>query len=347
MSVVGETSESSKVAGKPLRLRFSLRALLVATTLFAFALGWFVREYRRYERERVAAAFFAGHPSVSLFNSLSPLGETNNQPVIAIGEVRHGRIYRPIETLFCEGRIEEEFSSHMQLFTNLKNIEIYQGEFSSESNTFDHLPALRELSIKHSDLRDRHLGSIATLPSLRSLQLLKCSISPEGAEKLSTLQNLHNLILTDAPISDVAMERLSTFARLETLDLRNCTFTSDSAVHLGKLSRLKVLVLNSTTADDRLLESADFSRLEVLSLNDCQISDRGLKQVIAGSLRLKYLLLRNTRVTDEGVEQLLDLPWLTHLDLRGTRITRQALATVESLKGRGVVTLANVFQVPP
>ena len=70
----------------------------------------------------------------------------------------------------------------------------------------------------------------------------------------------------------------------------------------------------------------------MLDLNDTQVTDAGLA-VLVGLPALERLRLANTRVSDAGFRQHLEThPGLVELDLRGTGVTREAIAAWKSAR---------------
>ena len=93
--------------------------------------------------------------------------------------------------------------------------------------------------------------------------------------------------------------------------------------------RRDVVVLqmaNADVTDETLRELQGLDRLRELDLNDTQVTDAGLA-VLASLPGLERLRLANTRVSDAGFRQHLEPhPGLVELDLRGTGVTREAIA---------------------
>jgi hypothetical protein len=84
-----------------------------------------------------------------------------------------------------------------------------------------------------------------------------------------------------------------------------------------------------TFDDDDLLRVKPLARLEELILRDTQVSDVGLENIRSFE-RLKIVDLRNTNVTDAGLEHLEGLTNLWDLSLNNTQVTDIGL---EHLKG--------------
>lgn len=94
-----------------------------------------------------------------------------------------------------------------------------------------------------------------------------------------------------------------------------------------------------TVDDDALARLAGLESLAVLDLADCHsVTDSGLSH-LRNLPRLTYLILRGTRVTDAGISNLRNLPQLTDLDLSATQITDRGLAELHYLPGLEFVHL--------
>ena len=91
-------------------------------------------------------------------------------------------------------------------------------------------------------------------------------------------------------------------------------------------------VEDADVTDETLHLLEGLTRLRELDLNDTQVTDAGLA-VLVGLPALERLRLANTRVSDAGFRQHLEThPGLVELDLRGTGVTREAIAAWKSAR---------------
>lgn len=318
------------------RFRFSLRALLIATTLLAVVLGWLGNEYRVYRQERAAAELLKGKGRIAL---LCDVGEqtANYEPSINIRYLLRGKLTPRITRVRVSGAtLDDSWSPPLQALADLKLLHLIGCRASGNTDPFARLNGLEEVYIEESDLQLCHLRSIGKLPSLQRVSFFGSLPSPNAIHELTAIQSLRGLMLEPTPVSDTALRQIAMRSELKYLVLSGCVFSSDEAAKaLAKLDRLQALSLTSTSINDRAFESADFDELRSLEVSGCAVTDRSLKGIVH-SFRLFWLDLSNTQITDEGAKDLLKLPWLKYLDLRGTKITAESLGIARELRARGV-----------
>ena len=95
-------------------------------------------------------------------------------------------------------------------------------------------------------------------------------------------------------------------------------------MYIATMSNLTHLFLENTRVTGTGFESHRFERLRFLLLKNSQITDAGLA-AIGGIKNLEFLDLESTQVTDVGLEHLSSLTKLSYLSLAGTRVTAAAL----------------------
>jgi len=100
-----------------------------------------------------------------------------------------------------------------------------------------------------------------------------------------------------------------------------------------------VRLAGTDAGDEDLLHVGKLSHLEMLDLRDTRITDAGL-QHLRGLNRLKVLILTGTAVTDQGLAPLGDMPQLTVLSLEETKITDRGLQQLKGLANLGWLNLS-------
>jgi uncharacterized protein (TIGR03067 family) len=155
--------------------------------------------------------------------------------------------------------------------------------------------ALRQLS-QHRGLAGLHVSGSWT-GSLNGVnELKKCpklfSISlyqvPEAAaviQNLATLTELRDLSVTDVPITDEMLEAITQIGKLESLSLSGGEIDDVHAVRIAKLPHLKILVLNQDKPTTK---------------NKPRMTDKGLA-ALKGLSGMKYLDIRGHRVSPEAL----------------------------------------------
>lgn len=84
---------------------------------------------------------------------------------------------------------------------------------------------------------------------------------------------------------------------------------------------------------DRGIEHlAKVQSLEHLVLRGSKVTDEGVSRLVTGLPRLRSLSLARTKITDASVDRLAALPRLEQLDVSDTQITRTGLSRLRSLR---------------
>lgn len=164
-------------------------------------------------------------------------------------------------------------------------------------------------------IRGRYIP-VSELQSLTELDASERGI--ESLEGIDHLPNLRRLNLGGNRIGD--LRPLSALSRLSALDLRDNYIFDLEAVHLGSLAELPELIelsLRNNRDSAHPEEPGDFERISDVS-------------AIAQLSSLEVLDLRNNHV--ETVEPIAALEALRSLDLRGNRLTEDALDALASLR---------------
>jgi len=329
MSAVSEASEPSNVTRKPWRLRFSLRALLIATTLIAMVLGWLVHQYRSFEGELAASEYLESRHSIIVWaNHQIP----ERRPNLSISELVRGRIYQPIDDVFiASATLDAEAVQALHSFRYVRSMKIQDSSLPENVDTFGGLRSLVELDIRTTTLRNRDIKSITNLPRLKTLWLASRDHLPDDiADRIAGLHQLEDLALEKLAVSNDAMKGIGRMVQMRDLHLYGCSFSSDSVLHLADLKNLEYLSLQRTSTDDRLFQLAVFPKLDILWLDDCKITDDGLAG-IARNQKLYNLSLQNTTITDRGMRHLPKLPRLIYLNVAGSQITSESLSTLRTM----------------
>jgi len=136
--------------------------------------------------------------------------------------------------------------------------------------------------------------------------------------------------LNDPSIRDKDLAHLEVLSGITDLSL-GPGITDKGLIHLQHLDKLTILVLIDTqVTDEGLKVIRTLSQLDELYLDNTQISDQGLAH-IAG-LKLRYLSLGGTSITDAGLENLGGMAQLQALDLGGTNITDAGLVQLGKIR---------------
>lgn len=171
------------------------------------------------------------------------------------------------------------------------------------------LPRLEWLDLSFTTVTGAALAALRGLPQLRVLRLASTPLHDRALGALSALRGLRELDVSLTGIGDRGLTALSELTTLRSLDLRDTAVTDLGAPALARLHAL------------RLLRAPR------------HLSDRGLRW-LDGLRELEGLSLRGTRVTGPGLHTLARLPQLWWLDLAGTGVGSEAIATLRCAQRR-------------
>lgn len=265
-------------------LRFSLRTLLIAVTVFCLWLGRQVYVARRqaeavtkieglggfvaYDYEFDSAGNFVRNPTRAPQWLRSSIGEDHFRSVVIV-------------TLDESQSLRNDHLEYLECLT-----------------------AVRQLSLPpRGVLDDSGLQHVAGLGRLEHLHVAGMNAGNHGAPYLAALVNLKYLTLDETAITDDVLVQLDRLTSLEMLSLKCTRVTDKGLVHLRNLTQLKSLDLsNLRVADDGLVHLSALPALEELNLQATDVTDAGL--VHLHSLpALKRLNLAITRVSERGLAE--------------------------------------------
>jgi Leucine Rich repeat len=160
------------------------------------------------------------------------------------------------------------------------------------------LNGINLLSFLHTSVTD---GGLMHLREMRSLEVLDLGWTNVRGPGLGYLRNmsLSSLSLHNDPVDDVGLASLPEMPSLTSLDLGGTRITSASV--------------------PRLL---GYRALTSLDLTGTKITDDDVRAL--GELRLRYLVLRDTPITDAALQYIEKMPDLNTVHLCGTRVTAEA-----------------------
>jgi hypothetical protein len=188
---------------------------------------------------------------------------------------------------------------------------------------------------------DADLEVVSGLPHVTSLSFSRGEcVTDGGIAFLKRLSELRRLDIA-APLTDAGLAHLGERPRLEYLSLSGPSGTGGrlplEVTGTGfrrfksrdSLRELSLYHLRNRWTDEGVAQIARFRNLEGLSLASEHLTDRSL-QMIAGLSKLKGLILESPHLTDAGLRQLKRLQELKVVQVTGQRISRKAVADLES-----------------
>jgi len=207
-----------------------------------------------------------------------------------------------------------------------------------EGGTFnDNSPLyFRDLPVERFSCTCRRLGDVGLrqlrhTKSIRFLELRETEVTGPGLEVLGELAHLESLVLLDRDIGEEGLRHLALLSKLALLELSG-PIEDPSMKGLGGLVALRTLRLSHPQIDDRIApELAKLVRLEWLDVGGTALTDEGLAGLV-GLTRLKTLHLDHTRITNRGLEHLGKLTELEELTLNSTDLVDEGVGYLAGLQ---------------
>ena len=196
--------------------------------------------------------------------------------------------------------------------------------------SFFTMGAWRQAQGRDPDLCDSGLTHLENLTGLETLSFDGRSCANDaGFAHFAKLTSLRSLNLVGSSVTGLGLSKLNCQDTLEELDLFCCPNVNDADMRIvARFKHLRRLNLGETKVTDRgLAELQCLSVLAELDLQDCHVTDAGLTSV--GKLTLlRTLSLYGTKVSDAGLRQLEPIRELDKINLHDTAVTREGVEEV-------------------
>lgn len=193
------------------------------------------------------------------------------------------------------------------------------------------LKSLRELVLYSGQLQSGDLKQIQNLKDLWRLELLVEGITDVDLRDISKL-NLRKINLGDLPISDEGVKYLEGMDSLNMLKLDGTNITDRAIGYFDKLPKLDFLGLRGTRITDagikQIANAVSRDNITTLMLYSTDISTNGF-QHLPGLANLTYLDAENTKLDDQSLPYIAKLGKLQTLNLSFTKVTADGLSGLD------------------
>jgi len=247
-----------------------------------------------------------------------------------------------------------------------------------------HLPRLERLDLSHTRITDEGLLHLKPATQIRDLSLYYAEqITDQGMTAIRDWKNLKRLNVRGTRIFDGTLAIVSSLTQLEALDIAYTQVTDNGLDGLVPLTKLKELSIGRSKLNQSALEVlrllptleyldlggphpgsggyrakpgtpmpeevpralSELKRLRVLKLSYSEITDDGLRTLAALDQVEKLSLTGSSHVDDRAMSELAKWKSLKYLDVQGTKVTPQGVATLEKAKP-GIVILSGAGPFP-
>ncbi|XP_061569904.1 uncharacterized protein si:ch73-173p19.1 [Cololabis saira] len=236
------------------------------------------------------------------------------------------------------------------------------------------MSSLQTLNLDRTGVTESSLEKIATHPALSTLSLagipvtdgnrtlqiisgLKLShltlpgrhtVTDSGLLFLCRLSLLSELDLTDyTHVTDQGVSQISTMTRLKKLSLSNTQVTDAGLPSLHGLQDLQELCLDRTAVTSQGVAQliTCLPHLQVLGLASTRVGDTVVRKGLVSCHQLVKLNLSRTRITDNGLKYLKDMP-LAQINLDGTGVSLMGIANLLTSTNISSIRASNTHTIP-
>lgn len=188
------------------------------------------------------------------------------------------------------------------------------------------LPALMKINLENTAVGKETCAALMHLPELRILKLKNTNVRDADGMLLAKLKKLEELTLEGTGIQDITVRDLTQCPQLTELNLGWTRVTNNSCASLASMQGLKELNLRGTKINNAGLQQlTDLRTLASLDVSSTDVDDKGLDSV--GRMeRLEKLNLSYTKVNGKALSILKGLPALIELELKGTNLTDKSVS---------------------
>jgi Leucine-rich repeat (LRR) protein len=205
------------------------------------------------------------------------------------------------------------------------------------------LKDLRVLDLRgNMEAGDMTLGVLAELPKLKALKHRSTAVTDYGLEMLSANGTIENLLLQDFAITDQSGQHLAKLSKLSQLEIFRCQgFGNEGVLALRGLPLQRLTLRDLPVVGDSAMEVfKELPKLKRLYLHELSsVSDEGLKS-LSGAKAVELLDIWSVpNMTDATLEVIAKLPNLKELSIRETGITNAGIDKLLTIGGIESLTL--------
>lgn len=246
----GGTAVSSVImtaTPKRRRFQFSLKAMLLVTTLVCLAFAWLAYERNEVRKREADIAAIEKLGCLIEFDCTQPFRPKWLRPFL--GDKSTGEVDTVI---FYRGNVTDADLVHIEGMTKIKRLDIHGQQVTDAG--LARLAALRNLELLDlhgSQITDAGLAHLAGQKKLNRLYLYDTKITDAGVAHLAGLSELKHLDLSRTETTDAGLEQLAGLGELQSLYLYNNRVTDAGISHLAGNRKLDLLYLYNTQVTDQ------------------------------------------------------------------------------------------------
>lgn len=273
---------------------------------------------------------------IALLTALPNLAELNLEDTrvtpASLDHVKELKHLTSLNLKYCTWGAEESLQPLLQL-SELRELLLRHTQIGD--------PALATLAqiktLRVVDISDNHpvsvqgIAELTKLPVLEGLGLgsMNEMVFPEALTVIAKCKSLRDLDISANSITDEQLSVLKAFPALTSLNCHNNPITDQGMVFIKPLKGLIALDIRNTRLSDQGFSLLSLPRLQKLAITG--ISDQGMT-LMKRFPDLRELNISETGVGDLGMAQLKGLKKLELLDISHTQVSDRGLAELVGLK---------------
>lgn len=241
----------------------------------------------------------------------------------------------------AETSISERSAPRIAALTSLRTLILDGAQWSDAGYAaLGALTELERLHLERTRLDDAGLAALANLRRLRALYLQDTDVSDAGLVIAHAFTDLEELTIGDTRVSKI-VDSLAAWPKLRLLSLYGLPVSDGALPRLvAAHPRLQLLNLGATELTDPTA-LARLPELRALGLDETHVGDRSFAG-LAAAARLAELSLAGCTISAAALPDLLKLPALQRLDVRGTPLAPPPPSGADPLMAfvrRGVIVV--------
>jgi Leucine Rich repeats (2 copies)/Leucine Rich repeat len=312
---------------KKIKVRLSIRLLLILVAVFGIWLGWRVDKAEKQRRAVAQIKAYNGYVCYDFEYDGDDLKYGTENPTPKwIRQWFGDEYFQSVRAIrYLDQPPSDALLLPLELLPDVEEVEF----LSRGHHTLPAVEVPNETE-QLSAIGARQLGSV------RKLRLLRIEADPRGPADLRAMtgaKHLEELDIWSSSLPDECIPALDSFPQLRKLRLWQSNLTGDCLIGLEDSPKLESLDLMSNhVTSASLTVVGTLTGLHELNLSRTSIDDAGLAH-LSRLTNLEILRLNVTKITDAGLIHLQELPRLRRLDLTGCNgVTAQGLANYPHLE---------------
>ena len=242
-------------------------------------------------------------------------------------DLRAMRGWKELNGLTIESdKISDAGLENVAQFNALSSLSLVSPHVTDEGlRHLEGMNAIRWLDLDRARITGKGIDRLTQSMSLNVLSLLDTSFGDDDlAICAPLLPGVYTLDLSGTQITDDGIPYLASMTRLRRLELAHTSITGKGFRASAGLLSLKYLDLSGTSVtDDDLPEPEKSGEISLLCLADTSITDRGAVRL--ARLPVDCLILRGTRISDAGMDELSQSKTLQDLNVQESRVTEEGV----------------------